>query len=681
MTGGRSTGGLRKRHALQLFKTDMCKFFLQGRCENGDRCSYAHNRDEVRHKPDLTRTSMCRTMLQMGSCTDMTCRFAHDEAQLRATQGFFKMKMCGFAQSGRCKHGKSCRFAHSPEELRPPKPAPVQSEDNLMIGDRQIIEGVMQSTPNQGQGFHFNNFIFGTMEQQGGFQGPHSTEEQLPPNPMPGTAEAIRSRRQQRREAREAEAGSLRVQIPPGGGTASSACASSTGERPRQAEAESDSSENGTSHHSSLTDLPRSDHTPQGTSDSSSGARDGSTAAARASASTATDTSNSGGGEKSNTAEKYMKAQGPRSGASPTPKVTTLLITNIPAYLTQGALLSMFEDLTEEMRDNFDFFYCPWDAKEGHNLGYALLNFPDANDAAAFQRRWTNKDLCRGGRNQKPLKVMKAALQGLQANLDYFSMVEIAQCSDLRFRPLYRDPSGNLQPLQLACEPEQSVGMGPCVPLTAALGVPQQDDQQAMQSMEDMQNMGMEGYFRRSQGFIGIDHPVPPRSGRGNEQGSQRRPNRRRGPNQQVGVDVPTQAMQQGGHNTGHLLSALPAMDYWQPQQDGVENPASQEQQMIHWPGMMVAVPWPVADQEAAGGHVDGGGMGTAVMGGDAMGAGPGGMGPGAGQVPCQQMVSCMMMPMEAMMPADGSYGSRQGLPPSAMAGAWMQPGEEVYSD
>jgi len=122
MPAFRGKPGIRKRHALQLFKTDLCRFFAQGHCENGDNCPYAHKSEEVRGKPDLSRTSMCKVLTKTGSCTDKMCRFAHAESQLRATQGFFKMKMCSFIQSGRCRHGNKCRFAHTADELRPPNP-------------------------------------------------------------------------------------------------------------------------------------------------------------------------------------------------------------------------------------------------------------------------------------------------------------------------------------------------------------------------------------------------------------------------------------------------------------------------------------------------------------------------------------------------------------------------------
>mmetsp|Transcript_8080 Transcript_8080/g.9205 ORF Transcript_8080/g.9205 Transcript_8080/m.9205 type:complete len:195 (-) Transcript_8080:299-883(-) len=147
---------MRRRHAAQLFKTEICKFFLEGRCESGEACSYAHEKDEVRTKPDLTRTSMCRKLLTHGACNDERCRFAHSELELRATNGFFKMKMCLFAQSGKCKHGNRCRFAHTMDELRPARlrqeadqaPSAVQAEEEP-AQDSQIDLYSLSSLPDR----------------------------------------------------------------------------------------------------------------------------------------------------------------------------------------------------------------------------------------------------------------------------------------------------------------------------------------------------------------------------------------------------------------------------------------------------------------------------------------------------------------------------------------------------
>jgi len=468
MTAGRSNIGLRKRHALQLFKTDMCKFFLQNRCENGDRCSYAHNIHEVRRKPDLTRTSMCKSMMQLGACLDAGCRFAHSESELRATHGFFKMKMCGFAQSGRCKNGKNCRFAHSQEELRPMKPPPPGSDDKeLMDGKMDSQEmsssagsaamasgGDLPAGPSERPQEHvMTNVVFGT-----GWGG---GEPPPPPEVLPAAAAA----NEQRLRGRRALAASSQ-QPPPAPRPGSKGKVSGSHNPSGAGEAktarggalpfnwnESDSADNSSwASGSSATEVPRSEHTgspQQTTSDSSSGVGAGSGSALNAASGSTS--ANASGSTRGESRAKAKDRRQPRdAGCSTEPQtITTVLVTNIPTYLTQGALLSMFEDLTYEMRGNFDFYFCPWDERLGHNLGYALLNFVDPSDAAAFQQTWSNKELCRGPRGQRTLRVLKAPVQGLQANLEYFSRVEITPCTDQRFRPLFRDANGMLQPLQL----------------------------------------------------------------------------------------------------------------------------------------------------------------------------------------------------------------------------------------
>ncbi|CAE8598413.1 unnamed protein product, partial [Polarella glacialis] len=216
---------------------------------------------------------------------------------------------------------------------------------------------------------------------------------------------------------------------------------------------------------SSLTAVPRSEHTgtgsPPATSESSSCHAGGSGDMMAGGGGFTTDGSGKGApaflAPGSCTGAKLSRSE--RFGGA-TPQVTTLQINNVPTYLTQGALLSMFEDLTFSMRGKFDFFYCPWDERAGQNLGYALINFSDANYVQEFQQMWANKELCKGGRGHKALRVTKAALQGLQANLNYFQKVELGCLStDNRFRPLYRGENGTFLPLGLDADASVS-GVG-----------------------------------------------------------------------------------------------------------------------------------------------------------------------------------------------------------------------------
>lgn len=125
-----------------------------------------------------------------------------------------------------------------------------------------------------------------------------------------------------------------------------------------------------------------------------------------------------------------------------------MMLTNVPTFLTQGALVSLLEDLTKDMRGAFDFFYCPWDPYEDKNLGYAIVNFFSRSSAADFERFWANKPLLEGGRGTKKLRLMPAALQGRAANLRHFSGFSLAHHADERFRPLVRAGVGaTLRPM------------------------------------------------------------------------------------------------------------------------------------------------------------------------------------------------------------------------------------------
>lgn len=128
------------------------------------------------------------------------------------------------------------------------------------------------------------------------------------------------------------------------------------------------------------------------------------------------------------------------------------MLTNVPNFLTQGALISLLEDLTVGMRGAFDFFYCPWDPYEDKNLGYAIINFFSRSVAADFERTWTNKPLLQGARMKK-LRIVPAALQGRAANLRHFSGFGLAHHVDPRFRPLVRaGPNEALRPMSISQE-------------------------------------------------------------------------------------------------------------------------------------------------------------------------------------------------------------------------------------
>lgn len=60
--------------------TKMCRFFEQGACERGKRCTFAHAAVELKPVPDLHCTKLCA---KGTDCLDPGCRFAHRQAEIR----------------------------------------------------------------------------------------------------------------------------------------------------------------------------------------------------------------------------------------------------------------------------------------------------------------------------------------------------------------------------------------------------------------------------------------------------------------------------------------------------------------------------------------------------------------------------------------------------------------------
>jgi len=85
--GGKGAKGKGKGDGFK-FKTEMCKFFPEGKCDRGENCTYAHSQDEIdganAPKPVPFKTTMCKFFLE-GRCTrGEACTFAHDENEIGA---------------------------------------------------------------------------------------------------------------------------------------------------------------------------------------------------------------------------------------------------------------------------------------------------------------------------------------------------------------------------------------------------------------------------------------------------------------------------------------------------------------------------------------------------------------------------------------------------------------------
>lgn len=118
-------------------------------------------------------------------------------------------------------------------------------------------------------------------------------------------------------------------------------------------------------------------------------------------------------------------------------KRTTLMIRNIPNKYTQQMLLA---EINQRHRGNYDFFYLPIDFKNKCNMGYAFINFMEAESIIPFYKefdsqKWTNFN------SEKVCAISYARLQGKQAMIARFQNSSLLDKHE-SYRPLVFVSSG-----------------------------------------------------------------------------------------------------------------------------------------------------------------------------------------------------------------------------------------------
>merc|ERR1712050_603475 len=79
----------------------------------------------------------------------------------------------------------------------------------------------------------------------------------------------------------------------------------------------------------------------------------------------------------------------PHDGVAPQAEqqaITTLAIRNLPFNLSQQDLLQAVDD--SGFAGLYDFIYLPHKFKEHRNMGFAFINFVDADVASQFLAKW-----------------------------------------------------------------------------------------------------------------------------------------------------------------------------------------------------------------------------------------------------------------------------------------------------
>jgi hypothetical protein len=114
---------------------------------------------------------------------------------------------------------------------------------------------------------------------------------------------------------------------------------------------------------------------------------------------------------------------------------TTMMIRNIPIRYSQNDLIMDLDDLG--LKSEFDFLYVPMDTKTGGNVGYAFVNFVNAESAAMCMQAFDGYHF---KRRQSPANrvacVSVAHLQGLESNLEHYKNTVVSKQKDRRRRPV-----------------------------------------------------------------------------------------------------------------------------------------------------------------------------------------------------------------------------------------------------
>lgn len=139
------------------FKRTVCKFWLQGRCEKGEQCTWAHGKaevsvpsvpgplDPVDYDPLEQMEYDPLEQIEIGEgqppydddedAADFSEGGREDETELDNIEGPLEPKripdalrpamrsICKFWEEGKCKNGERCSFAHGQEEIGKPIPA------------------------------------------------------------------------------------------------------------------------------------------------------------------------------------------------------------------------------------------------------------------------------------------------------------------------------------------------------------------------------------------------------------------------------------------------------------------------------------------------------------------------------------------------------------------------------
>ena len=90
----------------QLFKTKMCRHFLNGKCKYNADCTFSHDRSELLVRKDMAKTKLCKK----PNCSDSACTYAHSLDEIR----YATDDMCAnLIRRGECSDAAACPYSHN----------------------------------------------------------------------------------------------------------------------------------------------------------------------------------------------------------------------------------------------------------------------------------------------------------------------------------------------------------------------------------------------------------------------------------------------------------------------------------------------------------------------------------------------------------------------------------------
>jgi len=121
---------------------------------------------------------------------------------------------------------------------------------------------------------------------------------------------------------------------------------------------------------------------------------------------------------------------------------TTLAIRNLPFSLTREELLNVVD--ASGFAGMYDFVYLPHKFKEHRNMGFAFMNFTNADVARQFHAKWHKSRPFAVKRNLKPLNVSVAEVQGRAANEFNAQSRKMDRVRNASFRPFLAGSSAQI---------------------------------------------------------------------------------------------------------------------------------------------------------------------------------------------------------------------------------------------